>query len=289
MDYYIKTLIAATFGTLGFGMLFKIKPSSLPICCLGGTLTWGIVLIFDSLNCGIFTSNLFASIFAIIFSSCVAIKIKLPSTILLTTCVVPLVPGGGLYYTMQSLISKDFEKFFEYGTNTMLTALGIAGGIVFGSILFSAVKKPLPKIKSLHIINSLYEKKFIQEDFNSENSKEISSVQIHYMHLSDKPFEQIISGEKTVELRLYDEKRRKININDFIEFTNDHTKKTAMVKVIGLSVYNSFKELYENVPLKDMGYANDEIENANYEDMNNYYSKEDQNFFSVIAIKITLI
>ena len=147
MEYYITTLIAATFGTLGFGMLFKIKASSLPICCIGGMLTWSIVLISTSFGCGIFTSNLFASIFAIVFSSCVAIKIKLPSTILLTTCVVPLVPGGSLYYTMQHLISKDFAKFYEYGFNTILTALGIAGGIVVGSIIFTAIKKPFPKIK----------------------------------------------------------------------------------------------------------------------------------------------
>ncbi len=39
---------------------------------------------------------------------------------------------------------------------------------------------------------------------------------IHYMNLADDPFEQIASGNKTIELRLYDEKRQKIKVNDFI-------------------------------------------------------------------------
>jgi uncharacterized membrane protein YjjB (DUF3815 family) len=158
MEYYIRTLIAAAFGTLGFGMLFKIKPSSLAVCTLGGLLTWSVFLISEFLGCGIFTSNLFASIFAIIFSSFVAIKVKQPSTILLTPCLIPLVPGGSLYYTMQGLISKDFEKFLNYGTNTILTAVGIAGGIVIGSIVFTAIRKPLPKIISINNrIHTLHE------------------------------------------------------------------------------------------------------------------------------------
>ena len=43
---------------------------------------------------------------------------------------------------------------------------------------------------------------------------------IHSMNLAPSPFEMIASGKKTIELRLNDEKRRKIQIEDFIQFTN---------------------------------------------------------------------
>lgn len=43
---------------------------------------------------------------------------------------------------------------------------------------------------------------------------------VHEMKLHESPFKKIKSGKKTVELRLYDDKRRKINIGDKILFTN---------------------------------------------------------------------
>lgn len=282
MEYYITTLIAATFGTLGFGMLFKIKPSTLPICCVGGFLTWAIVLICQKFGAGVFSANLFAAVFAIVFSSFVAIKIKLPSTILLTTCVVPLVPGGSLYYTMQSLILKDFDKFYEYGFNTLFTGFGIAGGIIFGSILFMLIKRPLPRIRSLNKFGSFHER-FIMSDKNSSN------VQIHYMHLNKEPFEQIQSGNKIIELRLYDEKRKRLKLGDIIEFENMDNEKKIFTKVEGLNVYPTFKELYEDISLIDMGYTKDQLNNASYKDMEEYYSLEEQKRLSVIAIRISVI
>ena len=41
---------------------------------------------------------------------------------------------------------------------------------------------------------------------------------IYEMKLKENPFERIENGTKTVEFRLYDEKRRKIKIGDKIEF-----------------------------------------------------------------------
>lgn len=40
----------------------------------------------------------------------------------------------------------------------------------------------------------------------------------HNMRLNAEPFEKISSGAKTIELLLYDEKRRVIKVGDEIEF-----------------------------------------------------------------------
>ena len=50
---------------------------------------------------------------------------------------------------------------------------------------------------------------------------------LHQMKLKRSPFEKIKDGSKTIELRLYDEKRQKVKIGDFIEFTclDDATQK----------------------------------------------------------------
>lgn len=42
----------------------------------------------------------------------------------------------------------------------------------------------------------------------------------HIMRLNPLPFKMIASGEKTIELRLNDEKRRLINVGDEITFIN---------------------------------------------------------------------
>ena len=62
--------------------------------------------------------------------------------------------------------------------------------------------------------------------------------EIHIMKLNPSPFKKMASGRKTVELRLFDDKRRKIDICDRVIFTNleDPEQKIA-VKVISLHLY----------------------------------------------------
>ena len=50
---------------------------------------------------------------------------------------------------------------------------------------------------------------------------------IFEMRLKSEPFQKIASGEKTVELRLFDDKRRGLNIGDDIIFTNLDRLKTC--------------------------------------------------------------
>lgn len=43
---------------------------------------------------------------------------------------------------------------------------------------------------------------------------------LHTMNLAPAPMQMMRSGQKTIELRLYDEKRQRISIGDTIEFAN---------------------------------------------------------------------
>ena len=95
----------------------------------------------------------------------------------------------------------------------------------------------------------------------------------HEMKLNNEPFECIKNGTKTIELRLNDEKRKLLTVGDYIEFINRVTNEKLLVEVIDLFKYNSFEELYIN-------------EEANPKDMENYYSKEEQEKYGVLGIKI---
>ncbi len=109
----------------------------------------------------------------------------------------------------------------------------------------------------------------------------------HKMNLNDEPFNRIKNGTKTVELRLNDEKRRALKENDLIEFTNRVTFETITVEVESLYKYSNFDELYKHFDKVSMGYDKDDI--ANPKDMEKYYSKEEQDKYGVIGIKVKLV
>lgn len=112
----------------------------------------------------------------------------------------------------------------------------------------------------------------------------------HIMRLNASPFDKIINGTKTIELRLNDEKRRKINCGDEITFVNrEENNKTVTAKVLKLYRYNSFKDLYSELSLEKCGYAQEEIISAKPEDMLQYYSEEEQKKYGVLGIEIELI
>lgn len=112
----------------------------------------------------------------------------------------------------------------------------------------------------------------------------------HIMNLFTSPFEMIKAGIKTIELRLYDEKRQSIKIGDSITFVNTETPEDILqAKVKNLYVFESFQKLYEALPLLKCGYTEENIHTASYADMDEYYSKEKQQLYSVVGIEIELI
>ena len=113
----------------------------------------------------------------------------------------------------------------------------------------------------------------------------VSLVKIHQMKLNNKPFNMIKNGRKNIELRLYDEKRRKLNIGDEIIF--ESLFQSALTKTSRiLRKYESFAELYKHFDKASIGYEDNEF--ANPEDMNEYYTPEKQKQYGVVGIEIAL-
>ena len=109
---------------------------------------------------------------------------------------------------------------------------------------------------------------------------------IHNMKLNDAPFKMIKNGEKTIELRLYDEKRRKIKVGDTICFKSKTDKLTSTVRA--LHIFRNFEELYVALPLDKCGYTADELATASPDDMLEYYTKEQIEKYGVVGIEIEI-
>lgn len=113
---------------------------------------------------------------------------------------------------------------------------------------------------------------------------------LHEMTLFPKPYASIASGQKTIELRLYDEKRQSLQIGDQIRFTNsEDASKSTLCEVVQLHVFKSFAELYESLPLQKCGYTAADVDNAHPDDMLTYYSKEKQAQYGVVGIELKRI
>ena len=107
---------------------------------------------------------------------------------------------------------------------------------------------------------------------------------IHKMKLQESPFERIKNGTKTVEFRLYDEKRSKIKIGDQIEFAKlPDLQETILVDVLDLYREDTFENLFKKLFTDE-----DEIKRKTTS-MYQYYSPEEEQQYGVLGIKISLI
>lgn len=107
---------------------------------------------------------------------------------------------------------------------------------------------------------------------------------LHKMKLKESPFERIKNGTKTIEFRLYDEKRRKVKIGDEIEFSKlPDLQEKLLVEVLDIYRAETFKDLFEKIYTDK-----DEIERKT-KSMYQFYSKEQEKEYGVVGIKIALL
>ena len=106
---------------------------------------------------------------------------------------------------------------------------------------------------------------------------------LHKMKLNEIPFERIKNGKKTIEFRLYDEKRQQIKIGDKIEFSKlPDLQEKLLVDVIELYRANTFENLFRKL------YTDEDEINKKAISMYKYYSLEKEKEYGVLGIKIKI-
>lgn len=110
---------------------------------------------------------------------------------------------------------------------------------------------------------------------------------IHRMKLKKSPFMKIKNGKKTVEMRLNDEKRQKVQAGDFIEFCLlDDPNEKIQTRVTTLHHFDSFEELYAFFQKEKLGYTASEIPDP--EHMTEYYPREKQRQYGALGIELRM-
>lgn len=106
---------------------------------------------------------------------------------------------------------------------------------------------------------------------------------LHKMKLNEIPFEKIKNGTKTIEFRLYDEKRQQIKAGDKIEFSKmPDLQEKLLVDVIELYNEESFEKLFVKL------YSDDEEIKRKTKSMYQYYTPEKEKEYGVLGIKIKI-
>ncbi|MGN1371190.1 MAG: ASCH domain-containing protein [Candidatus Coprovivens sp.] len=104
------------------------------------------------------------------------------------------------------------------------------------------------------------------------------------VHLHPDVFEIVKNKTKDIEVRVNDEKRRKLKIGDtlvFLKRPNDDEEIRA--KVIGLEYYNYFDDLVENYDMERI-YLSNYTKEEYLNEMKRFYTREDQEKYGVVAI-----
>ena len=136
LQKYLEMIVTSIIGTFGFCLLFHVKKNKLIYACAGGALSIIVYFVCVEIGLSLLMQNMIPAAVATLYAEIIARVVKAPATVFLIPGVIPLTPGGKLYYTMRAIIDGNESEVDGLGNETVVIALGIAVGIVLVSLVF---------------------------------------------------------------------------------------------------------------------------------------------------------
>lgn len=144
MNYILPCLYA--FGaSFAFAIVFNIQRNKLLFSALGGMLGQLVYVVFQLVFSNDVVLYLLATIGISLYAEIMARFTKSPTTIYLAVALIPLVPGGGIYYTMLYFINGETDLGVTTGIHTLLISGALAVGIIMVSSTVNLVRKVMLK------------------------------------------------------------------------------------------------------------------------------------------------
>lgn len=136
----ISQVIFCVTGTLAFAVTMNTPRKCLIYITAGSFISsfaeFALVQYYND-----FIACFCAMILSALFCEIAARNIKTPTTVLLIPCIIPLLPGGAIYYTMLYAIRNEIPLSKEYALSTLLSGLGIALGAVVESAVIKIINE----------------------------------------------------------------------------------------------------------------------------------------------------
>ncbi len=137
----IIQILTGFIGTVGFAVLFNIRGKRLVATSIGGLLSWFLFVILSA-----FVSSEAICYFIVAwaisnYSEIMARVLKTPTTTFITAALIPLIPGGSLYYTMANAFHGNMEEFLQKAIYTLQLSSALALGIIVSTTLFNILQR----------------------------------------------------------------------------------------------------------------------------------------------------
>ena len=123
-------LLAALAGTIAFALLFRVPRKYYLLCGIIGVIGWAIYLILEK-PAGSTFAIVAATVVVVFCSRLAAVIKKCPAVVFMISGLIPLIPGGGIYWTTYYLVFGEQELAMSTGYGALKAAVGIVLGIVF--------------------------------------------------------------------------------------------------------------------------------------------------------------
>lgn len=131
----IIQIITGCLGSLGFGILFNVRGKRLAVSTLGGFLAWTAFIIFSRFISDDAVNYLIVAALVSLYAEIMARVCKTPTTAFITLSLIPLIPGGSLYYTMAYAFESNVDEFLDRGIYTLKLAAALAIGIIISTAI----------------------------------------------------------------------------------------------------------------------------------------------------------
>ena len=127
---YALPCLCAFLACEGFTLIFNIHGLGKLIAGVGGALGWLVYLLGGSTIFAAFLAAAAIGVFAEVMSR----VRRCPVTGYVLVALLPLVPGGGVYYAMRHCVAGETGEFL----NTLLHTFGMAAALAVGAMLASS-------------------------------------------------------------------------------------------------------------------------------------------------------
>lgn len=132
-------VIVSFFCSVGFGIVFRIRPRELWLAGLGGALTRTVLLCAMAVTENRLLFTFLAALAGTFYAHILARRLHIPITKFMYPALVPIIPGDMLYNTTVCMLSVSPE-FSAYMGKLILSLLGLALGSMVMPILLNSKK-----------------------------------------------------------------------------------------------------------------------------------------------------
>lgn len=131
--------LGAFVACIGFSILFNIRGPGMVLCSIGGIFAWAVYGIVFRLTGSDIAGFFWSAVAASLYSEIMARVRKCPAIAYVVVAIFPMIPGAGIYYTMNYAVLGEMTLFAEKGIHTASVAGVIAVGILLISTAFRMI------------------------------------------------------------------------------------------------------------------------------------------------------